>query len=96
MMSVTAYSGDESPNKVRNNGIITIRISHNRSMNTSIPTRLINYLREELSIPSESIAIALRHREEMPSQLPMVLWKYGLVTIEQLDKIFDWLETETA
>jgi len=25
--------------------------------------------------------------------LPMLLWQYGLVTIEQLDRIFDWLET---
>jgi hypothetical protein len=23
--------------------------------------------------------------------LPMVLWQYGLVTLDQLDKIFDWL-----
>jgi Protein of unknown function (DUF2949) len=23
----------------------------------------------------------------------MVLWQYGLVTLEQLDKIFDWLAT---
>jgi hypothetical protein len=25
--------------------------------------------------------------------LPMILWQYGLVTLEQLDRIFDWLET---
>jgi hypothetical protein len=24
--------------------------------------------------------------------LPMILWQYGLVTIEQLDRIYDWME----
>lgn len=54
--------------------------------------RLIRFLREELSIPEDSIQVALR-QEEPPSLLPMVLWQYGLVTLEQLDRIFDWLET---
>lgn len=56
-------------------------------------TRLIQFLQEELAIPSAAIAIALRHHEQNPSQLPMILWQYGLVTLEQLDQIFDWLET---
>ncbi|MCZ0902074.1 DUF2949 domain-containing protein, partial [Microcoleus sp. HI-ES] len=32
-----------------------------------------------------------RQRDKDPNSLPMVLWQYGLVTLEQLDKIFDWL-----
>jgi hypothetical protein len=56
--------------------------------------RLIRFLQEELAIPQESVAIALRHDEgTVLSFLPMVLWQYGLVTLEQLDQIFDWLET---
>lgn len=27
------------------------------------------------------------------NHLPMILWQYGLITLEQLDLIFDWLET---
>jgi Protein of unknown function (DUF2949) len=30
--------------------------------------------------------------EHNPSQLPMILWQYELVTIEQLDRIYDWME----
>ena len=56
-------------------------------------TQFINFLQEELSISNNSIAIALRHREQDPGPLPMILWQYGLVTLEQLDKIYDWLET---
>jgi hypothetical protein len=56
-------------------------------------TRLIRFLQEELAIPTASITLALRHGEQTPSLLPMVLWQYGLVTLKQLEQIFDWLET---
>jgi hypothetical protein len=56
-------------------------------------TRLIEFMREELAIPSAAIAIGLRHREQSSNLLPMILWQYGLITLEQLDQIFDWLET---
>mgnify|MGYP001070259896 CR=1 FL=1 len=56
-------------------------------------SRLIQFLQEELAISPSSIAVALRQSEQDPGPLPMILWKYGLITLEQLDKIFDWLET---
>lgn len=56
-------------------------------------TRLISFLQEDLAIPAASIALARRHSEQDPSLLPMILWQYGLVTLEQLDQVFDWLET---
>jgi hypothetical protein len=55
--------------------------------------RLIEFLQNELAIPADAIAVALRHPEDTPNLLPMVLWQYGLITLEQLDKVFDWLET---
>lgn len=61
-------------------------------MGPSTYTRLIRFLQEELSISAASIAIALRYSEHDPGPLPMILWQYGLVTIEQLDQIYDWLE----
>ena len=54
--------------------------------------QLIKFLKWELSIPDSAIATALRHQEEDTNQLPMVLWQYGLVTLKQLDQIFDWLQ----
>ncbi|NEP42185.1 MAG: DUF2949 domain-containing protein [Okeania sp. SIO2H7] len=55
-------------------------------------TQLIGFLRRELAIPESAIATALRHQEQDSNQLPMVLWQYGLVTLKQLERIFDWLE----
>ncbi|ASC73853.1 hypothetical protein XM38_048270 [Halomicronema hongdechloris C2206] len=54
---------------------------------------LIQFLQEELSISSSSIQVALRHCEQDPGPLPMVLWQYGLITLEQLEKVYDWMET---
>ena len=56
-------------------------------------TRLIKFLREELAVPAAAIAIGLRHREQDMSQLPMILWQYGLITLDQLNCVFDWMET---
>ncbi len=55
-------------------------------------SQLIRFLQEDLAISTASLAIALRHLEHDPGPLPMVLWQYGLVTLEQLDQIYDWLE----
>ncbi|HEY9743816.1 MAG TPA: DUF2949 domain-containing protein [Coleofasciculaceae cyanobacterium] len=62
-------------------------------MNSKGLLGLIGFLRDELAIPSTSIDLAVRHQPDTLNLLPMVLWQYGLVTLEQLDRIFDWLET---
>jgi hypothetical protein len=61
-------------------------------MGTTTYTRLIRFLQEELAVSNASISIALRHVEQDPGPLPMILWQYGLVTLEQLDRIYDWLD----
>lgn len=62
-------------------------------MTPSRYSRLINFLQEELAISTASLDVALRHREQDTGSLTMILWQYGLITIEQLEQIYDWLET---
>ncbi|WP_299414253.1 DUF2949 domain-containing protein [Acaryochloris sp. IP29b_bin.148] len=54
--------------------------------------RLLTFLQEELALPNDSIGLALRHLEQDPGPLPIVLWQYGLITLDQLNQIYDWLE----
>jgi hypothetical protein len=55
-------------------------------------TRLLRFLQEDLALSTDSIAIAQRSIEQNPGPLPMILWQYGLITLEELDRIYDWLE----
>lgn len=59
---------------------------------TRSTAQLIHFLQKELEISQPSIAMALRQSEDDRGPLPMILWQYGLVSIEQLEQIFDWLE----
>ncbi len=55
-------------------------------------SRFLQFLREELALSPDSLAIAQRSMEQYQGPLPMVLWQYGLVTLEELNRIYDWLE----
>ncbi len=53
--------------------------------------KLLHFLQNELALSTADIAVALKHRELGNAPFPMLLWQYGLVSLEQLDQIFDWL-----
>jgi len=48
------------------------------------------FLREELAISGDELAIALQHKQP-GDPLAMLLWQYGLISLSQLQQIFDWL-----
>ncbi|ARV63131.1 DUF2949 domain-containing protein [Nostocales cyanobacterium HT-58-2] len=56
--------------------------------------KLIDFLQNELSLSTMDIAIALRKHQLENGPLAMLLWQYGLVDIEQLERILDWLEDQ--
>jgi len=58
-------------------------------------TQFITFLHDELAISDAALAMALKHREQDIGPLHMILWQYGLVSLEQLQRIFDWLECST-
>lgn len=60
-------------------------------MNPMSP-KFIDFLQQDLAIPSESINLVLRDKQAMPHQFPMLLWQYGLVDKQQLEDVFDWLD----
>lgn len=57
-------------------------------------TQFIDFLRDELALSTSAIDVGLRQRQLDNGPLPMILWQYGLVSIEQLARIFDWLEDQ--
>lgn len=66
------------------------------TLNMSHQSQLIEFLKQELAVPADAIALGLRRSASSPNLLPIVLWQYGLVTTHQLDQIFDWLESSLS
>ncbi|MCM1983395.1 DUF2949 domain-containing protein [Lyngbya confervoides] len=61
-------------------------------MSKTLAPQLIHYLQQELHLSEEAIALASRQSFSFLNQFPIVLWQRGLVSLEQVDQIFDWLE----
>ncbi|MCS7030174.1 MAG: DUF2949 domain-containing protein [Gloeomargarita sp. SKYG116] len=58
--------------------------------------RLIRFLQEELAVSAASIEMALRREDSGQGPLPIVLWRYGLISLDELDRVFAWLDTVDA
>ncbi len=52
---------------------------------------LVQFLQDELHLSKADLALALKHPES-GHNLPTILWQYGAITTQQLDRVFDWLE----
>jgi hypothetical protein len=62
-------------------------------LGAAMQNRLLQFLEDELLLSNDSIDLALRHFDQDPGPLPIILWQYGLITLDQLNSIYDWLET---
>lgn len=61
-------------------------------MKSTIEPQFLQFLENDLAIAHDSIALALRYVPYDCSLLPIILWKYGLADLDQLNSMFDWLE----
>lgn len=62
-------------------------------MSLATRTSLIEFLVEDLEIPTKFVNLALDRSQSNFAALPMVLWQYGIINLRQLEKILDWSET---
>lgn len=56
---------------------------------------LLDFLQDELALSDAAIAVALKQCAHDTDPLPMILWQYGLLSLEQLSCTFDWLSSQT-
>lgn len=62
-------------------------------MKNSIYHKFVQFLHDDLAMSKDALAIVHKTVEKNVEPVPMILWQYGLVTLEELDRIYDWLET---
>ena len=56
--------------------------------------QFMQFLQDELEIPNANLQLALRHSEQTLNLLLIILWQYGLVTLTQINQMFDGLENQ--
>lgn len=69
-------------------------MERNRPHSQLAHAQLIRFLQDELAIAPDAIALAQRVCERTLGPLPMTLWQYGLLSLEQLERTWEWLERQ--
>ena len=60
-------------------------------MNNNIYKDMIFYLLNEIGLDEPSIELGLKLSIKNNTPLPILLWSYGMLTIEELDKLYSFL-----
>ena len=60
-------------------------------MSNYISREMINYLFNVVGLDESSIELGLRLSIKNNTPLPILLWSYGMLTIEELDKLYSFL-----
>lgn len=55
---------------------------------------LVRLLRHQFGLSESALALGLKQAELEQAPLPAVLWRYGLLSLEQLAQVFDWQEDQ--
>ena len=59
--------------------------------NNYVSKEIIIYLKNEIGLNESSIELGLKLSTRNNTPLPILLWSYGILTIEELDKLYSFL-----
>ena len=60
-------------------------------MNNYVSREMIIYLFNVLSLDESTIELGIKLSIKNNTPLPILLWSYGMLTIEELDKLYSFL-----
>ena len=60
-------------------------------MNNYLYKEMIIFLFNELGLKESSIELGIKLSIKNNTPLPILLWSYGMLTIEELDKLYSFL-----
>ena len=60
-------------------------------MNGNLSKNVIIFLIDEVGLDEASIELGLKLSIKNNTPLPILLWSYGMLTIEELDKLYSFL-----
>jgi hypothetical protein len=62
--------------------------------NNSISTEFSQFLQQELALSGADLAVVINNQRQPGDPIPMLLWQYGLISLVQLQRIWDWLDSQ--
>ena len=60
-------------------------------MNNYVSKEMIIYLFNVIGLDESSIELGLKLSKKNNTPLPILLWSYGMLTLEELDKLYSFL-----
>ena len=60
-------------------------------MNNYVSREMIIYLSNVLDLDESTIELGIKLSKKNNTPLPILLWSYGMLTIEELDKLYSFL-----
>ena len=60
-------------------------------MNNYLSREMIIYLINVLGLDESTIELGIKLSKKNNTPLPILLWSYGMLTIEELDKLYSFL-----
>ena len=60
-------------------------------MDNNLSREMIIYLLNEVGLDESSIELGIKLAIKNNTPLPILLWSYGMLTIEELDKLYSFL-----
>ncbi len=55
---------------------------------------LLQFLQRRLGLSPSAMELGQRQAELEQAPLPIVLWSFGLLSLQQLEDVFDWQNTQ--
>jgi|TARA_B000000609_G_scaffold108616_1_gene83733 hypothetical protein len=60
-------------------------------MNNYLSKNMVDYLLNDIGLEESSIELGIKLSMRNNTPLPIMLWSYGMLTIEELDKLYSFL-----
>ena len=57
-------------------------------------TQLLDFLQRRMGLSSNALNLGLRQAELEQAPLPVVLWSFGLLSLDQLQQVLDWQDAQ--
>lgn len=53
---------------------------------------MIRFLRQQIGLGESALELGIKQAQQEQAPLPVVLWRFGLISLEQLDQVLVWQE----